>query len=75
MPSGRQGAVLGLDGRVGTENMPGVFAQIGMEYGHRYGGTSFELFAKIARRTTRIRRLTRWRHIRSDSPSRRSWAT
>ena len=28
--------------------MPGVFAQIGMEYGHRYGGTSFELFAKIA---------------------------
>lgn len=47
-PSGRDGAVLGLDGRVGTENMPGVFAQIGMEYGHRYGGTSFELFAKIA---------------------------
>jgi acetyl-CoA acyltransferase len=28
--------------------MPGVFAQIGMEYGHRYGGTSFELFARIA---------------------------
>ena len=27
---------------------PGVFAQIGMEYGHRYGGTSFELFAKIS---------------------------
>jgi acetyl-CoA acyltransferase len=47
-PSGRDGAVLGLDGRVGTENMPGVFAQIGMEYGHRYGGTSFELFAKIS---------------------------
>jgi len=34
--------------RLGTETMPGVFAQIGMEYGHRYGGTSFELFAKIA---------------------------
>jgi acetyl-CoA acyltransferase len=47
-PSGRDGAILGLDGRLGTENMPGVFAQIGMEYGHRYGGTSFELFAKIA---------------------------
>src|SRR5205823_11861458 len=31
-----------------TETMPGVFAQIGMEYGHRYGGTSFELFARIA---------------------------
>ena len=28
--------------------MPGVFAQIGMEYGHRYGGTSFELFARIS---------------------------
>jgi acetyl-CoA acetyltransferase len=47
-PSGRYGAVAPLDGRVGTDNMPGVFAQIGMEYGHRYGGTSFELFAKIS---------------------------
>ncbi|HET9691485.1 MAG TPA: thiolase family protein [Acidimicrobiales bacterium] len=47
-PSGRFGAVTNLDGRVGTQTMPGVFAQIGMEYGHRYGGTSFELFAKIA---------------------------
>ena len=28
--------------------MPGVFAQVGMEYGHKYGGTSFELFAKIS---------------------------
>src|SRR5579884_104759 len=47
-PKGRFGAVAPLDGRVGTENMPGVFAQIGMEYGHKYGGTSFELFAKIS---------------------------
>jgi acetyl-CoA acyltransferase len=47
-PQGRQGAVAALDGRVGTDTMPGVFAQIGMEYGHRYGGTSFELFAKIS---------------------------
>ena len=47
-PSGRYGAVAPVDGRIGTEIMPGVFAQIGMEYGHRYGGTSFELFAKIA---------------------------
>ena len=37
-----------IDGRIGTETMPGVFAQIGMEYGHRYGGTSFELFARIS---------------------------
>ena len=28
--------------------MPGTFAQIGMEYGHKYGGTTFELFAKIS---------------------------
>ncbi|HXW33673.1 MAG TPA: thiolase family protein [Acidimicrobiales bacterium] len=47
-PAGRFGAVAPLDGRVGTETMPGVFAQIGMEYGHRYGGTSFELFARIS---------------------------
>ncbi|HZM32598.1 MAG TPA: thiolase family protein [Acidimicrobiales bacterium] len=47
-PRGRYGAVTPLDGRVGTETMPGVFAQVGMEYGHRYGGTSFELFARIS---------------------------
>ncbi len=47
-PSGRYGAVAATDGRIGTDTMPGVFAQIGMEYGHRYGGTSFELFAKIS---------------------------
>ena len=46
--SGRYGAVAPVDGRIGTESMPGVFAQIGMEYGHRYGGTSFELFARIS---------------------------
>ena len=47
-PSGRYGAVGPTDGRIGTEAMPGVFAQVGMEYGHKYGGTSFELFAKIS---------------------------
>jgi len=47
-PHGRFGGVAPLDGRVGTETMPGVFAQVGMEYGHKYGGTSFEMFAKIA---------------------------
>ena len=47
-PKGRFGAVAPVDGRIGTETMPGVFAQIGMEYGHRYGGTSFELFARIS---------------------------
>ena len=47
-PKGRYGAVGPVDGRIGTDSMPGVFAQVGMEYGHKYGGTSFELFAKIA---------------------------
>jgi acetyl-CoA acetyltransferase len=47
-PHGREGAVAALDGRIGTSTMPGVFAQIGMEYGHKYGGTSFELFARIS---------------------------
>lgn len=49
-PHGRHGAVSPLDGRVGTEIMPGVFAQVGMEYGHKYGGTSFELFARISKK-------------------------
>jgi acetyl-CoA acetyltransferase len=50
-PSGRSGSVTSLEGRVGTGTMPGVFAQIGMEYGHKYGGTGtalFELFARIS---------------------------
>ncbi|GAC1588999.1 MAG: lipid-transfer protein [Acidimicrobiales bacterium] len=47
-PNGRFGAVVPVDGRIGTAAMPGTFAQIGMEYGHRYGGTSFELFARIS---------------------------
>ncbi len=47
-PAGPYGAVAPIDGRIGTETMPGVFAQIGMEYGHKYGGTSFDLFAKIS---------------------------
>ena len=47
-PAGRFGAVATTDGRIGTDSMPGVFAQVGMEYGHKYGGTSFELFAKIS---------------------------
>ncbi|HEY6623100.1 MAG TPA: thiolase family protein [Acidimicrobiales bacterium] len=49
-PSGRYGAVAGIDGRIGTETMPGVFAQIGMEYlfDNEYGGTPFELFARIS---------------------------
>ncbi len=49
-PSGRFGAVAPLDGRVGTVAMPGVFAQIGMEYlhDHPYAGTPLELFGRIS---------------------------
>ncbi|WP_216893669.1 thiolase family protein [Nocardia alni] len=46
--SGRFGAIEPLDGRIGTDTMPGVFAQIGLEYEHKYGGTDFELFARIS---------------------------
>jgi acetyl-CoA acyltransferase len=47
-PEGRFGAVAPIDGRIGTEGMPGTFAQVGMEYGHKYQGVDFELFAKIS---------------------------
>jgi acetyl-CoA acetyltransferase len=49
-PSGRYGAVTSVDGRIGTETMPGVFAQIGMEYLHKqhYDDAPFELFARIS---------------------------
>ncbi len=49
-PHGRYGAVASIDGRVGTETMPGVFAQVGMEYLYQndYSETPFELFAKIS---------------------------
>ncbi|MEV8403816.1 thiolase family protein [Streptomyces niveus] len=47
-PQGRLGAVASLEGRVRTDTMPGVFAQIGMEYAGRHEGVDFELFARIA---------------------------
>jgi acetyl-CoA acetyltransferase len=47
-PAGRYGAVAPTDGRIGTDTMPGVFAQIGIEYDHKYGGADFELFARIS---------------------------
>jgi acetyl-CoA acyltransferase len=47
-PSGRFGAVAATDGRIGTDAMPGVFAQVGMEYAHKYGGVDFDTFARIS---------------------------
>jgi acetyl-CoA acetyltransferase len=49
-PKGRFGSVAPTDGRIGTDTMPGLFAQVGMEYGHKYGGASFELFARISQK-------------------------
>jgi acetyl-CoA acyltransferase len=47
-PQGRFGAVAPTDGRIGTDTMPGMFAQVGMEYAHKYGDATFETFAKIS---------------------------
>lgn len=49
-PAGRYGAVSGFEGKLGTDMMPGVFAQVGMEYLHQhpYDGADFELFAGIS---------------------------
>ncbi|MDO8391888.1 MAG: thiolase family protein [Actinomycetota bacterium] len=47
-PQGRYGEVMDTEGRVGTSGMPGTFAQIGMEYLHTYGSTSFDVFARIS---------------------------
>jgi acetyl-CoA acyltransferase len=50
VPEGRFGNVAPMDGWVGTETMPGVFAQIGMQYlhEHAYSGVPLELFARIS---------------------------
>jgi acetyl-CoA acyltransferase len=47
-PSGRYGAVMSVEGRLGTTLMPGVFAQAGMEYAGGNDGVGFEQFAKVA---------------------------
>ncbi len=47
-PEGRYGAVTGIDGYLGTEGMPGVFAQAGMAYANDFDGVGFEQFAKVA---------------------------
>ncbi len=47
-PSGRYEAVTSVDGILGTETMPGVFAQAGMGYAYENEGVGFEQFAKVA---------------------------
>lgn len=46
-PSGRYGSVVKTEGILGTSQMPGVFAQAGMEYALEHGVTA-EQFAKVA---------------------------
>jgi acetyl-CoA acetyltransferase len=47
-PNGRYGAVMQVEGVIGTGLMPGVFAQAGMEYAYEHDGVGFEQFAKVA---------------------------
>ena len=47
-PSGRYGSVMPVEGILGTQLMPGVFAQAGMEYASQHDGVGFEQFAKVA---------------------------
>jgi acetyl-CoA acetyltransferase len=47
-PSGRYGSVMQTEGILGTNLMPGVFAQAGMEYANEHDGVGFEQFAKVA---------------------------
>jgi acetyl-CoA acetyltransferase len=45
---GRTGAVMSVEGVLGTDFMPGVFAQAGMEYARDHDGVGFEQFARVA---------------------------
>ncbi|MEX1006469.1 MAG: thiolase family protein [Acidimicrobiia bacterium] len=47
-PGGRYGAVLNVDGYLGSGTMPAVFGQAGMEYAYEHDGVGFEQFAKVA---------------------------
>jgi acetyl-CoA acyltransferase len=47
-PSGRYGSVMGVDGILGSNTMPAVFAQAGQEYAYEHDGVGFEQFAKVA---------------------------
>jgi len=47
-PAGRDGAVMATEGLLGTGTMPGIFAQVGMEYLGRHGRNLVEHFYKIA---------------------------
>jgi acetyl-CoA acetyltransferase len=49
-PRGTDGAVMPLEGVLGTGLMPGVFAQAGMRYAATHDGVGFEQFARVAQK-------------------------
>jgi acetyl-CoA acetyltransferase len=50
-PSGRTGSVMSPEGVLGTNIMPGVFAEVGMDYARENEGVGFEQFAKVAEKS------------------------
>ena len=50
-PSGRTGNVVSSEGVLGTGLMPGVFAEVGMDYARQNDGVGFEQFAKVAEKS------------------------
>ena len=50
-PSGRTGNVVSSEGVLGTGLMPGVFAEVGMDYARQNEGVGFEQFAKVAEKS------------------------
>lgn len=48
VPEGRVGAVMPVEGILGTATNPGVFAEVGMQYARDHDGVGFEQFAKVA---------------------------
>ena len=67
-PSGRYGAVMPIDGILGTDTMPGVFAQAGMEYANDNDGVGFEQFAKVAQKNHAHSTLNPLAQMRSSRP-------
>jgi acetyl-CoA acyltransferase len=49
-PRGRDGAVMPLEGVLGTALMPGIFAQAGMRYAATHDGVGLEQFALVAQK-------------------------
>jgi len=71
-PAGRTGNVMSSEGVLGTNIMPGVFAEVGMDYARENEGGRFEQFAKIAEKSHAHSTLNPTRSTGRRSVSRRS---